>query len=289
MNTKEGKQLYKEVKLLFKDTPFYVSDDSDEYDWDDIHIGLNIRDGAAGLMSIFKVNMAQIYKNLVKIVKKYPDFKMVGADQGGGDFYDDNDTIRFIEIYGKEYDYDEDDDLSESFVDKFNGYANLNEMAVFRPYPLKNNIQEFKEALLYKELYETYINDTNNFNDAKKLISLLFVSDKNSDDKIHIIMYFTDVINDNDNPFESLVGKSDKDLARHLRTIWEREPSYLLYGGYISAKNLPDFNITDEKVLNNFISKTKVFNNLTKYISRGYYQFNGFKKGHLTINAENLL
>lgn len=168
MNTKEGKQLYKEVKLLFKDTPFYVSDDSDEYDWDHINISLYIRDGAAGLMNIFKVNLAQIYKNLVKIVKKYPDFKMVGADKG--DFYDDNDTIKFFEIYGKEYGYDDDDDdLSESFINKFNEYVNLNEMAVFRGSALERNIHEFKEALLYKELYETYINDANDFNDAKKI------------------------------------------------------------------------------------------------------------------------
>lgn len=122
MNTKEGKQLYKEVKLLFKGTPFYVSDDSNLYDWDVINITLYVKQDSADLMGIFKVNMAQIYKNLVKIVKKYQSFEMVGADER--DFYDDNDTIRFFQISEKEYGYN-DDDLSESFVDKFNGYVKL--------------------------------------------------------------------------------------------------------------------------------------------------------------------
>ena len=132
MYTKEGQQLFKEVNSLFKNTPFHVSDDSKQYDYDTINISLYVRDGAAGLMNIFKANLAQIYKNLIKTVKKYKHFGIVDADEEK--FYDGfEDSIRFFQIYEKD-NGDDDDDLSESFnsfapgqtslMESFNGFVN---------------------------------------------------------------------------------------------------------------------------------------------------------------------
>ena len=93
-------------------------------------------------------------------------------------------------------------------------------------------------------------------------------------------MYFTDVDNHNlNNPFKSLFGKSGATLTKALRKIWEFELSYLLYGGYISTEDLPDFDISDKKVQKNLVD----------IIAKKYYKLNGFNKGHLAINAEDLL
>lgn len=159
--------------------------------------------------------------------------------------------------------------------DYLNEMANLNEMAVFRANALEKNIHNFDIALFSTTPYIIY-----DFEDRKKLISLLFLQDGHDINKIHFVMYFTDVDNNNlDNPFKSLVGKSGTVSTKKLREIWEFEPSYLLYGGYISTKNLPDFDISDKKVLKNLVD----------LIADKYYKLNGFNKGHLAIDAEDLL
>lgn len=159
--------------------------------------------------------------------------------------------------------------------DYLNEMANLNEMAVFRSNALEKNIHDFNIALFSAKPYIIY-----DFEDRKKLISLLFVEDRYDTEKIHFIMYFTDVDNNNlNNPLKSLVGKVGKGLTTNLRRIWEFEPSYLLYGGYISTENLPDFDISNKKVQKNLVD----------LIVNRYYKLNGFNKGHLAINAEDLL
>lgn len=277
MNTKEGKQLLKEVKLLFKDTPFYVSDDSYNYDWDDIKICLNVRDGAASLMSIFKVNTAQIYKNLVKIVKKYPSFKIVGADSGRGDFYDDDDIIAFIEIFREEDRYN--DDLLQSFVNKFNGYVNLNEMAVFRGSALERNIHGFGSVLGVGT-------PTRDITGTKeKITGIMLLSDARDSKKIHFVLYVTQHYNNDDNPFFDLIGLQGTQLTRELRRIWEFEPSSVLYGGYVSLKgSLYDFDELSEKGI--ILEEL-----LMEYIkSGGFYKYtDGFTKRFLTLNIKDLL
>lgn len=73
------------------------------------------------------------------------------------------------------------------------------------------------------------------------------------------------------------------DVSKEIIKIWEFEPSYVLYGGYINM----DIEETDElweELTGLYYSRF-----LYKIINSVYKQTNGFRKGYLAINASDIV
>ena len=123
MYTKEGKQLLKEVKNLFKNTPFLVEDKSDDYDR--IFITLLVEDNSS-VLDLFKSNLQlnKLYKKLIELTARH---KFIFRDKDVDnnildvDILSEGLVVFVLEESEENMLQVENDDLSESF----NGFVKI--------------------------------------------------------------------------------------------------------------------------------------------------------------------
>lgn len=183
---------------------------------------------------------------------------------------------------------------SKSLMESFNGFAedslnesyvSLNQMSTFRSTSFENNTHNFGECI-------NVLSPSIKLLDNKVIEKVLIIRDRRLNKegdrdrtRHHIVLYIPDSFDDYDltnRDFDYLLNLNDNALTSSLMKIWDLEPEYVVYAGYVEIE-------PNDTVYEPTYDERDIQKKLYDVIRKGYNRLKGYQKGHFKLEISKIL